>query len=324
MAKNIVDVYSILFSTAIALEVSAYPKPGNVHRLHDYPDKKYEDYIVTSIVVEKYFRKALLRGMKLSTCRYRTLFCDIVREAVLDTLCFTGGRNTSLGTIFLLTPLALATGYVLSSGDTIDIRKLASTATLVGEKYSTVDDSIEYYRVLRVVKPSYLRKTDETHGYPNIHDRSFKKKLVEKNIRLWELLIYASTKDVVAKQIVDNYRDCIDALEFMEKRLESHGDWNRSVVETYLYMLSRLNDTIVMLKHGVNVMNYVKRRAASILEEILSKDNEWMSLVAKLDNELYTKRINPGSIADLVACVIALKKLCDENILYCLLEKKMH
>jgi len=36
---------------ASALEVSGYPKPGNVHRTRDYDDMEFEDFIISGIVI---------------------------------------------------------------------------------------------------------------------------------------------------------------------------------------------------------------------------------------------------------------------------------
>ncbi len=36
---------------ASALEVSGYPKPGNVHRTRDFEDMEFEDFIISGIVI---------------------------------------------------------------------------------------------------------------------------------------------------------------------------------------------------------------------------------------------------------------------------------
>ena len=36
---------------ASALEVSGYPKPGNVHRTRDYDDMVFEDFVISGIVI---------------------------------------------------------------------------------------------------------------------------------------------------------------------------------------------------------------------------------------------------------------------------------
>ena len=36
---------------ASALEVSGYPKPGNVHRTRDFDDMEFEDFVISGIVI---------------------------------------------------------------------------------------------------------------------------------------------------------------------------------------------------------------------------------------------------------------------------------
>ena len=36
---------------ASALEVSGYPKPGNVHRTRDFEDMEFEDFVISGIVI---------------------------------------------------------------------------------------------------------------------------------------------------------------------------------------------------------------------------------------------------------------------------------
>ena len=43
---------------ASALEVSGYPKPGNVHRTRDYDDMEFEDFIISGIVIGDTIREA--------------------------------------------------------------------------------------------------------------------------------------------------------------------------------------------------------------------------------------------------------------------------
>lgn len=305
--KETLDRMATLLSYSIALEASAYPKPGNVHRLHSYPDKRYEDFLIASIVSYKYFRKVIARGLRVSRKRVKTLFCDLLRRSMYEILLFTSNRNTSLGTLLLLMPLGLAIGYISASRQGFTVDELVASTTVLVKKYSTINDSIEYYRVLRRVKPTYLRRTDNTGNYPNIYDKSYRRKLVEKKIRLWDLLVYASRKDVVSRQVVSNYRECVEGKDFLVERICFHRDFNRGVVETFLYLLARNNDTVIVLKHGLETMEYVQTRVSKVLEEILDRrDSGWYKIVSILDQEFYSKNINPGSIADLIACTIFL------------------
>ena len=47
---NVEDIVK-LAQISSALEVSGYPKPGNVHRTRDYDDMVFEDFVISGIVI---------------------------------------------------------------------------------------------------------------------------------------------------------------------------------------------------------------------------------------------------------------------------------
>ena len=53
-AKKIAQIAQI----ASALEVSGYPKPGNVHRTRDFDDMEFEDFIISGVVIGDSIRQA--------------------------------------------------------------------------------------------------------------------------------------------------------------------------------------------------------------------------------------------------------------------------
>lgn len=298
--------YSVLLSLGIAYEAVAGPKPGNVHRFMCHRDKCVEDYIAASIIASHAFIKGLRRGLRLGVCRPKILCMDLVHLIVLNSMRITGGGNTCLGSSVLLTPIAVSIGSLARNSLEIKVHDIVLNAKDIIKRYGTVYDTLIYYKILRTIKPSYLKKTDYTHGYPNIYDRDYKAKIMRRNITLWEILEYASMKDVVAREIVEGYVRSIDAAMYLNKRLNEHSDWNRAVIETYLYLLSKNMDTIVTLKYGIELAHEIMGRASRILD-LLERDYErGLGELVKFDLELQRRGINPGSIADLTAVAISL------------------
>jgi len=100
---------------ACCLEVSGYPKPGNVHRLRDFPDTSFEQFLAGSIALGPSMRTAFLRGAAaaLETIEVRDIHLGrIIESAVKDVLKAHRGGNTHLGIALLFTPLAAGMGYV--------------------------------------------------------------------------------------------------------------------------------------------------------------------------------------------------------------------
>jgi len=297
-----IDVFSRIFPLSMILEASAWPKPGNVHRARDRSDLKYEAFITSGIVAYRYFRIGVLRGIRSWR---RIVLGDLIYKVVKEAMDSTPTSNTCLGSSLLLIPLALGTGRCLAKGShELGCIVHEATSSLLN---TSVLDSIFYYKAIRKASPSYLRPTDDTGEYVNVWDPDYSSKLREKGLRLIDVLRYSSRIDVVAKEAINEYRESFLSEGFMRKRLREHGDWNRSVVEAYLRLLSTNLDTIVLLKHGELKARMVMQKAESVLARVLdSGDEDWITHVSALDDEFYKSNINPGAIADLTASTIAL------------------
>jgi triphosphoribosyl-dephospho-CoA synthase len=48
---------------ASVLEVSGYPKPGNVHRTQNFTDMVFEDFLISGIVIGDVMKKAANKGV---------------------------------------------------------------------------------------------------------------------------------------------------------------------------------------------------------------------------------------------------------------------
>ncbi len=297
----------MLLSSGIGLEVSAYPKPGNVHRLVDHEDTWFEDFIITSNVFTYWLYRGAVRGYYKRYNRYT--IGDLVYHIVKDSMLITGGGNTCLGSSLLLTPLSLSIGELLSERNEIDINDLVRMACSIVEKYSTVYDTIMFYKAIRKASPSYIKVTDETHYYPNVWSPSYQEEILRGNISLWRILKYSSRTDIVAGEVVNCYKASIDAMKFLSNRLAYHRAWNRAIVETYLYLLSKTRDTVITRKYGLDLAENVMELAKYILDKVIVAGKEWINIVMDFDRKLQSMNFNPGSIADLTASAISLYSL---------------
>ncbi|MEM0342145.1 MAG: triphosphoribosyl-dephospho-CoA synthase, partial [Desulfurococcus sp.] len=107
MQASILEDFSRALSLALILEASAWPKPGNVHRLRDRPDLRYEAFLATGVMAYSYFRKGIKRGLK----GWRSIVLgDLIYGLVSDSMRKTPSSNTCLGSSTLLIPLSLGLG----------------------------------------------------------------------------------------------------------------------------------------------------------------------------------------------------------------------
>lgn len=290
-----------LLALSIILEASGYPKPGNVHRLSDRKGLRYEAFLATGIFSLKYFERGIRRGYYGFK---RLILGDLVYGLVRDVIEKLKSTNTCLGSSLLLSLMSVSIGK-MSREEVYNVEALKYTSREIME-YTTVWDAIYYYKAIRKAAPSYIKPTDETGVYINVWDPRYKRQLLSKQHRLLDILKYSSRFDIIAREALSGFKQGFQAERFLRDRLKVHHDFNRAIVETYLYLLSRNRDTVVFLKHGPRIANYVSIKAKKVLENIIKRENDWKNVVQEFDNELVRLVVNPGSVADIVAETIAL------------------
>jgi len=297
---------SLLLSLGIGLEVSAYPKPGNVHRLYDFHDIRFEDFIITSHVFQKYLTTAVKRGFKIEKKRNKVIYGDVIYQITKCSMEIHGGGNVCLGTSILLVPIAVACGYIIYRNKELKVNNILKYASELVRKYSTIADAVYLYRAIRRIRPSYIRKSDDTGEFPNVYVKNYCKLLREKKLRFWDVLKASIKRDIISFEVINMYSNSMDAHNFLINRLSSGIDWNNAVVDTYLYILSKGIDTMVIREHGEEKMKYISKNAKEILDLGGSSTNKGYELLTKLDRELREKGINPGSSADITATAISI------------------
>lgn len=301
---------SIYLSMGIALEAAAYPKPGNVHRLRDIKDIRFEDFIITSLIFQKFLCRGVRRGRIIEKLK-RRIFGDLIYNIVYESINLHGGGNVCLGTAMLLVPISISLGYLYRKQrkPSYDAHEIVKYATFLLRKYSTVMDTILLYRIIRLISPSYIKDTDETGKYPNVYLKNYQRILLYNNIRLWDVLVASSKRDLISYEITNSYSLTIASLEFLTNKLSMGIDWNNAVVDTYIYILSKKRDTIVLREYGRGIMDYIGDIAGEILRHGGSASPKGYKLLVRLDRELSEMNINPGSSADVTATAISLYTL---------------
>ena len=85
---------------ASALEVSGYPKPGNVH------DMAFEDFIISGVVIGDTVEEAALQAKSIDDLKDAELG-RFISEAVIETDKWIA-NNTNLGIVMMSVPIAAA------------------------------------------------------------------------------------------------------------------------------------------------------------------------------------------------------------------------
>ncbi len=280
---------------AMVMEVSAYPKPGNVDRNHDYEDTRFEHFLASAVSIHPVMENA---------AKSKAGVGSLIHSAVRESAKWQNGGNTHFGAFILLVPLAMAAGDILHKKHEFTIEELVSCAHDIVKK-TNVQDAIEFYRSFETAKVR-VNPVDEF----DLQDSSSLGSLDEENTTLYDLMEISRSYDLIADEWVSGFERCANCgetiINFMgstNKFGEPKLDVNDVVVYAFLKILSENRDTFIQTKFDETTADYVSGRARDILLEFKPQRSGFDAVrlaVEEFDDELLSKGINPGSTADIV------------------------
>lgn len=310
---------------AALLEVSAYPKPGNVHRLRDRWGKKFEHFVAGSVAIGPTVKEAFVRGYKALLLEDLSLIKigKLVEKAVKLQMETHSAGNTHLGVIMLFIPIASSLPIWIAVGR--DVTNIGE-ATLKVLKATTSMDTAALMRGIKLARPSGLGRPPR--GLP---DALRKQKI---SMTLYEVLEASSRWDGVAEELVSGLRTSLKiGLPSLIKTFKETRDLNVAIVHCFLSILSHKPDTLIArnvglakapnasidkaVRLGMDEARRISRRAKEALEAGGLTTSEGRNLIKGLDEELEAKgtAYNPGTTADLTATSILLTLLSGVKLL---------
>jgi triphosphoribosyl-dephospho-CoA synthase len=265
---------------ALLLEVSAYPKPGNVDRTHDFRNTSYEHFIASSVAVYPVLREAAVGDRGVG---------ELIRAGVEESIAWQRGGNTHFGALLLLMPLTMAAGAC----ERTDMQELKREADEI-MRNTSVDDAIEVYRAFSKGKVKVRRDVPEF----DVMAEDSLNELREKGLSLYDVLSLSASYDLISRELVCGFKKTFGAALDLNDFAEAENI-NEAVSHAYLKLLSETEDTFVKVGFGTETSRYVKERA----KEIVTSGYK-LKEIEEFDEELIQKEINPGSTADIIAAAL--------------------
>ena len=298
------DDIAAALQLALLLEVSAYPKPGNVHRTQDFDNTRFEHFLASSAALDSHFRLAAVRGRALldRTPNRELAIGERIKCAVESCSEWQHGGNTSLGTIMLMVPIAYAAGMA-RSGSTLrpqEIRRNLKRVTSM----TTSTDAVDVYRAISYASPGGMGKVPEL----DVDDADSIVRIRKQNLSLLDIFRISSRYDSISSEWVNNYPVTFDiGLPHLVGELNATGDINTAIVDTYLMILSKVPDTLVARKLGIDRAREISLRAKRVLRAGGMKSTDGRKAVKRMDRILQRSdhRCNPGTTADLTASALS-------------------
>ena len=274
--------------TACILEVDA-PKVGNVNRYHDFEDASLEDFHRSALAIGRPF--GCLEEQGVGKTIYEAV--KATREVVWT--------NTNLGIILLLAPLGMAWCRMMSSSGNHRPKGLLSDSwkQYIGDVLDglSAEDTRYVYKAIGLASPSGMGQVQEYDVFQE----------EPPPIPLLEAMKPAAKLDLIARQYSKRFELVLGVgYEAIYCSLDKGLTLPHAIAHTHLFLLSHYQDSLITRKLGRKWSREVQIRARSVWEQ-----GGWLTAsgqghVQKFDRWLREDghRLNPGTIADLIAGIL--------------------
>ncbi|HVP92169.1 MAG TPA: triphosphoribosyl-dephospho-CoA synthase [Acidobacteriota bacterium] len=292
---------------AILFEISA-DKPGNVNLTTGFEGTRYEHFLASAVATTPWFKLAAEHGIAVSREEIKVSDVrvgQIIRNCVLDINSWQYGGNTLLGTVILVSPIAVAAGMTNAMKENIlEIHQLRQNLKRVIESTKS-EDAVDVYEAIRIAKPSGLGKAPEL----DVNDSNSVNRIVKESITLYQVFKIASPYDRVCSEWINNYPLTFQvAYPYLMEQISDSKDLNKAIIHTFLKVLGEYPDTFIARKIGIEKAKEVSVKASKILELGGLETSPGRKSLHEFDLELRrsSNDLNPGTTADIVAAALAL------------------
>jgi triphosphoribosyl-dephospho-CoA synthase len=292
---------------AILFEISA-DKPGNVNLIVGFEGTRYEHFLASAVAATSSFELAARQGIAVSRCEAEVSSVGlgrIIKDCVRDIGAWQRGGNTLLGTVLLLSPLAVAAG--MASTEKEYVFKLPHVREKLRQvvRSTTPEDAVQVYEAIRIANPSGLGTVPEL----DINDSNSEKRILEQEISLYTVFKLAEKHDNICYEWTNDYTITFDtAHPFLVEQIKKIGDLNMAVIHTFLKVLGDYPDTFIARKVGMDKASEVSAKARRILKLGGLETKKGTELLHEFDLQLRQSDslLNPGTTADIIAAALAL------------------
>ncbi|WP_287585131.1 triphosphoribosyl-dephospho-CoA synthase [Candidatus Borrarchaeum sp.] len=289
---------------AAALELSGWPKPGNVHRTADFADTRYEHYLAGAVAIGPAIARAASQGVKLQKGEIQTSDVGIGRwilQGIRDVKQW-NEPNTNLGMLILMVPLATAAGTLIEKRE-FEIELLRKQFNHI-VRATTPQDALDLYQAIATVSPGGMGKVDDE---ADVTDENTWNILKEREITLFRTMEISQEWDTISKEFVTALELSLGkGYPFFRQTYVSTKDVNITTVHTFLFLLSSKPDTLIQRKLGNEAAMQVSYKAKEVLEMGGLLTQKGTDALHHFDRSLRDSenRYNPGTTADLISVIL--------------------
>ena len=290
-----------LAQIASVLEVSGWPKPGNVHRTRNYKDMVFQDFVISGVVIGNTMEEVASQAKDIDDLSKAELGKYIL-QAVNETDKWVE-NNTNLGIMMMCIPIAAAAAISDDFDEIQDNMGLLMDAT-------TVEDAVNLYDAINVADAGGMGNQEEF----DVMSEKAKDELRANNQTMFDVLEISAGWDRLANELTNKMPVCFEIgyptfYDFWNS-CDDVDVVNKATVLTFITILSQVPDTLISRKYGDEVAKSVSQKASEILE--FKDDESFVEKLLAFDDYLFENKYNPGTTADLTAASIFLSYLKKE------------
>ena len=255
-------------------------KPGNVHKYSEGHGMNLKDFLKSSLIISKCLTKNNLDlGKKI------LISVNEIQNKIK--------KNTNLGIILMLSPIAT---IVQEEGVISKEELLKKIKSLI--KKQNIKNSIPIFKAISLTSPGGL-------GFSKKYDVN-----EPPNTNLYKAMEFAKKKDLIARQYCNGFEDIYKiGIPAYKKFYNKWGKVDWALTGVYLTFLKKFNDSHIVRNKGNKIATSVKKEAKKYY--FFLKRNKNLTKIKKklliFDKKLKSKRINPGTTADLTVATLLLE-----------------
>jgi len=289
-SDDIVLKIASIFAAAIALEASVEGKPTTVSGSSGLKGLSLEKFILTSTLLTPTYINLIndaVTGKPLRMGRYvLSTISEIVDFKLIST-------NTALGYLILSIPLAYSVGYLIKDNEVFKPKELPITVvriySLRVKKHLSSESSSDLCKALIMVRPSYLGKV-----YGKIPDINLC--VGNGDTSLIDLIGSSRYLDIIMYELYHDYPRTTELSKYLLNTL-GNSPLQKVLLDAFLRLSSNVIDSVVLRSRGYSY--------ALIIKYLMRYFNHGL-ISPKYSSWLRSKCINLGSVADILACSLAL------------------
>ncbi len=283
---------------ACLLEISSL-KPGNVNRLSDYEDIRYEHFLASAVAI----RNSLENLLKDFIYKNKITLGKHIYYAIKDTQKMQSGGNTNLGIVLLIYPISVALAECLLYNESIS-KSFEKVPRILSK--TTYLDTVYLYKAIRTAKPRIKENVEELDVFS---DESFRE-IRKKKINLYNIF-KISKNDLIAEELVNGLKRVKKGYIEIKRMYKVFNDISLAVSYSYIKILSMNIDTLVVNKFDRKTALMVSELCREVVNssEDVIRVCEIYYKIAELDKFFKSRKINPGTTADIITASLMIALL---------------